>query len=116
MRVRHAHGPRDSPPAMTLVYAVLLGAAVLGYHFYNSLHAKELATHAARETCRRQDLQLLDGTVVLQEVRLARLQGALGWKIQRRYCFDYTTDGVRRQSGFVLLLGLRVDCTGLAAP
>ncbi len=93
---------------------LLLVVAVALWFWQQSLRASELAVQAARELCQRQDLQLLDGTVALNALRLRRnARGHI--TLQRTYLFDYSRDGAERQQGFVLLLGLRLETAGLAA-
>lgn len=93
---------------------LLLGVAVVIWFWQQSLRARELAIHFANDLCTQQNLQLLDGTVVLNALRLRRnAHGHIN--LQRTYLFDYSRDGDQRQQGFVLLLGLRLESTGLAA-
>jgi hypothetical protein len=90
-----------------------LGLSIWGW--YESLRAREFAIRIASETCRYQNLQLLDGTVSLQRVRFQRnSESRLG--LQRVYQFEYSTDGATRQRGFVILHGRQVQSIGLAAP
>ena len=93
---------------------LLIGVGVALWFWQQSLRAREMAIHSAQELCHSQNLQLLDGTVVLNALRLRRnVRGHIA--LQRTYLFDYSRDGAVRQQGFVLLLGLRVESTGLAA-
>lgn len=93
---------------------LLIGVGLALWFWQQSLRARELAIHSAEELCRRQGLQLLDGTVALNALRLRRNnRGHIA--LQRTYLFDYSRDGDLRQQGFVLLLGLRLESTGLAA-
>jgi hypothetical protein len=93
---------------------LLVGVGVALWFWQQSLQAREIAIHSAQELCHSQNLQLLDGTVALNALRLRRnLRGHIA--LQRTYLFDYSQDGAVRQQGFVLLLGLRVESAGLAA-
>ncbi|MBI5461011.1 MAG: DUF3301 domain-containing protein [Gammaproteobacteria bacterium] len=93
---------------------LLIGVALVVWFWQQSLRARELAIHSAEELCRRQGLQLLDGTVALNALRLRRnTRGHIA--LQRTYLFDYSRDGDLRQQGFVLLLGLYLESAGLAA-
>jgi len=93
---------------------LLIGVGVALWFWQQSLRAREMAIHSAQELCHSQNLQLLDGTVVLSDLRLRRnARGHIA--LQRTYLFEYSHDGAVRQQGFVLLLGLRVESTGLAA-
>lgn len=95
-----------------LLLLIALGA--LAWFWLQSLRARDLAVRVAQDLCRRQDLQLLDATVALSALRLRRTpQGHVA--LHRTYRFEYSVDGVQRQLGFVLLLGLRLESAGLAA-
>jgi len=96
---------------MVLV-AGLLGA--LTWAWYANMAARERANHAARETCAREQLVMLDGTVALARAWLRRdRDGRL--RLERTYSFEYTDDGYRRLQGFVVMLGRQVATVGLAA-
>jgi hypothetical protein len=93
---------------------LLIFMAALLWFWQQSLRAREIAAAAARELCKRQDLQLLDATVALAGLRLRRhSRGHIA--LLRTYQFEYSSDGDRRQRGFVLILGMRVESAGLAA-
>jgi hypothetical protein len=94
--------------ATLLAFAAL--AAVAGA-WYANLRARERANALAAETCRKRGLQLLDGTVALGGLRLRRGHG--GPEVERTYVFDYSGDGVRRRSGFIILRGERLVSIGL---
>ena len=93
-----------------------LGSVALAlWYWFSSLRARERASAAAAETCRRQSLQFLDDTVALQRLALRRTPGgALAW--QRTYGFEYSETGTARSQGFVLVLGAVVQSVGLAPP
>ena len=93
---------------------LLIFMAALLWFWQQSLRAREIAAAAARELCKRQDLQLLDATVALAGLSLRRHpRGHIA--LLRTYQFEYSSDGDRRQRGFVLILGMRVESAGLAA-
>jgi len=92
---------------------LVLGLSV--WAWYASLRAREFATGIAFETCRRQNLQLLDATVALQHARFRRDPGGR-LELQRVYQFEYSTDGATRERGFIILSGRQVQSIGLAAP
>lgn len=98
---------------MTLVVA--LAAAGIGYFWYRNLAAREQATRAARQTCRRQELQFLDETVALRGLRLQRDRAGRAC-LERTYQFEYSEDGANRQRGFVIVRGTHVESVGLAPP
>jgi hypothetical protein len=87
-------------------------ALALGYRAWDSaLGAREAANRIARDACSRAVVQFLDGTVAFAGFRLRRA-GRLA--LLRTYTFDYTTDGVDRAQGFVVMAGGRVEAVGLA--
>jgi hypothetical protein len=92
-----------------LLLLALLGALV--WFWLNTIRVREFALDAARDVCRRQDLQLLDATVALQRLTLRRAAGQL--RLERTFRFSYSDDGVTRGSGFVITLGNRVEQVGL---
>lgn len=88
----------------------LLGLLLLagtGWLWYDSLTAREAAVAAARAACRSEDLLLLDDTVAIARLRLAR-DGDGVLHIQRMYGFEYSDTGNDRHSGNVVMLGSRV--------
>jgi hypothetical protein len=93
-----------------LFLLVALLATVAFWH--DSLGAREAANNAARETCTATGAALLDGTVAFQALRVVR--GDAGrLQFERKYLFDYSTDGATRQQGFVIVSGRRVESIGL---
>ena len=96
--------------AASLVPLVLLG--LLLWLWQNTRKIHELAARAARETCARQDLQLLDGTVALHRFSWRRKpSGALA--LRRTFLFSYSEDGIERHTGFVIMLGDDIEQVGL---
>ncbi len=92
----------------------LLGLAALGWFWHANLKVRERATLAARTTCQADGVQFLEETVALQRMRPCRdTHGRL--VLCRVYQFDYSRDGVSRQSGFVHFTGNRLEGVGLAA-
>jgi hypothetical protein len=97
-----------------LLLVVAAGALAGGYRIWQvSMDAREQANRIARDTCSRAVVQFLDGTVAFAGFRLTR--GANGKRrLLRTYTFDYTSDGVERAQGFIVLAGLRLEAVGLA--
>ena len=88
----------------------LLGLLLLagtGWLWYDSLTAREAAVAAARAACRSEDLLLLDDTVAIARLRLAR-DGDGVLRIQRMYGFEYSDTGNDRHSGNIVMLGSRI--------
>jgi len=93
-----------------LVLLVLLG--LLLWLWQNSLSAREVAIQAARDACRQQQLQLLDGSVVLKRIKPERLtNGRLS--LRRTFLFSYSEDGLERKTGFVIMSGNHIEQVGL---
>lgn len=88
---------------LNAILAVLLLVGL--WYFGRSSHDRAVAT--ARETCRRQGVQFLDGTAALQSVRpsWSRAEGPV---LVRTYTFDYSEDGITRLSGCIVMRNLRV--------
>lgn len=88
---------------MTNLMLLLLLAAGIWF-WVDTLHARERAGDLCRTACQSRGLQLLDQTVALEHLAVARdRDGRL--RLQRRYRFEFTEDGATRQSGTVVMLG-----------
>jgi hypothetical protein len=93
----------DSMSSLTLL--VMIGLLV--WFWLESLKSREIAMQVARTSCRQQELQLLDGTVSLQSVR-PYYRNREDFGLKRTYTFDYSGDGISRQTGCVMLYNNRV--------
>ncbi len=93
-----------------LAWLALLGAIV--WLWVDSLRAREHAMVTCRRSCEAHGLQLLDGTVALDGLTLKRCQDGRV-RIQRRYRFEFTRDGVVRDTGAIVMLGDRVQSLDL---
>jgi len=97
-----------------LVLILASGSLALVYKIWQSaLDARETANRIARETCSREVVQLLDGTVAFAGFRLRRDSGGKR-RVLRTYTFDYSRDGFERFQGFVVLAGTQIEAVGLA--
>jgi hypothetical protein len=88
----------------------LLGLLLLvatAWLWLDSLKAREAAVAAAKAACVSEDLLLLDDTVAIARLRLAR-DGDGVLRIQRIYGFEYSDTGNDRHTGSVVMLGSRV--------
>lgn len=74
---------------------LLLASGVLAWQALRAMHERALAI--AQKSCREASLQLLDATVALQRVGMARAEGRLG--VQLDYSFDVSADGQHRGQG-----------------
>jgi hypothetical protein len=82
--------------------ALLLLIVCLVWFWQASLASRELAITAARETCRNNDIQFLDGTASLQMMRPYYSRSG-GPGIRRIYTFDYSEDGITRRTGCIVM-------------
>ena len=89
-----------------------LGAACLAWH--SALEAREAANRIARQACSSAVVQLLDETVAFAGFRLRRSTHDGRRRLLRTYTFDYTSDGLERAQGFVIMAGRHVEAVGLA--
>ncbi len=92
---------------MVSLLALLLIALVI-WMWQASLHSHDIAVETARGCCRAQDLQLLDGTVSFSHITpYYRNRNDFG--IRRTYLFEYSGDGINRQTGCVVMHNNTVD-------
>ena len=69
---------------------------------------RELALQQVARASQRDDFQLLDQSVHIQRLSLSRDQGGR-WRIWRQYRFDYSSDGMERRQGHVIMLGKQLQ-------
>jgi hypothetical protein len=87
--------------------SLIVGLGLAGWLWLDSLKARETAVSAAREACRADGLLLLDDTVAISSLKLARDEdGRI--RLQRAYAFEYSDTGNNRLPGSVVLIGRRV--------
>ena len=92
-------------PGMEIFSIFALGA--IAWLWFDSLKAREAAIAAARAACVSDGLLLLDATVSISALKLARDdEGRL--RLQRAYDFEYSDTGNNRLKGSVVTLGHRV--------
>lgn len=90
-----------------LEIAGILILAALAWLWLDSLKAREAAIAAARAACQAEGLLLLDATVSIASLKLARDDdGRL--KLQRAYDFEYSDTGDNRKKGGLVLVGTSV--------
>jgi hypothetical protein len=88
------------------VLGILLLAA-LAWLWLDSLKARDAALRTAREACAAEGLMLLDYTVAIANLKLARDDNGR-IQIQRAYDFEYSDTGNNRLKGSIVLLGHRI--------
>ena len=101
-------------PEDLLLLVLTIGILAGTYKIWQlSLDARAAANRVAKDACSRAVMQFLDGTVAFAGFRLSRRPGGRR-RLLRTYTFDYTSDGVERAQGFIVLAGLRLEAVGLA--
>jgi hypothetical protein len=98
---------RDHPVTPNEFLWSLLGLAMLAWFFFDSLRARERALVLCRQACERAGMQFLDETVALARLGIRRGSHSLIWR--RMYRFEYSDDGTRRGSGWVILRGMELE-------
>ena len=92
-------------PVLEIVSLAVLGG--LAWLWFDSLKARDTGIEAARAACAVEGLQLLDDTVAIASLTLARNDdGQL--LLRRAYEFEYSDTGDNRRRGSVVMLGQRV--------
>lgn len=93
--------------------ALIMLAAMLGAWVWRGLGLRDRALSLVRQHCKQVDVQLLDESIVLSRIRLARNPGGrIG--VVRTYAFEFTVTGERRYSGSIQLHGSRLRGIDLA--
>ena len=89
-----------------IISAVILGG--LFWLWFESTRVHEIAVERARNQCLAEDVQFLDDTVSLANIKPARDEnGRL--TLKRTYMFEYSDTGNNRQLGSISMLGNRVQ-------
>ena len=87
---------------------LLLFLAVLGWFWFDSLRALEVARNAGRRACKDADVQFLDDTVA--SIGLALVRDDSGRRVLRRtYRFEFSETGDTRLEGRLILYGNRIE-------
>lgn len=88
--------------------ALLLLIALLVWFWQLGQQSRDTALRMARETCKHQGLQFLDGSASLQSVRPTFSPGQ-GPGLKRTYTFDYSADGIARHTGCIIMHNMQVS-------
>lgn len=90
----------------SLIMLLLLGA--LGWYWFDSLRALEIARRVGRQACDNARVQFLDDTVA--GAGLALVRDRSGRRVLRRtYRFEFSETGNSRLEGHLVLLGGKVE-------
>lgn len=87
--------------------AVLFFLALLVRLVWIQIDANRIAKRAAKKYCDKNDVQLLDQSIVLKSFRLKKSKSSL-IAIERIFKFEFASIGDQRYQGKVLLQGFRV--------
>jgi hypothetical protein len=97
------------------ILLALLSLGLLVWFWADSLRAREHALRACALSCQRINMQLLDETVALRRLGVARnTDGRAVWR--RTYRFEYTLDGTQRLRGSVIMRGRSVETVAIQSP
>jgi hypothetical protein len=100
-------------PGVEIIAILVLAGA--GWLWFDSLRAREAAVNAARSACAGEGVLLLDETVAICAMKLARdREGRVA--LQRAYNFEYSDTGNNRIEGSIVLLGREVILLNVGAP
>lgn len=92
---------------------ILLG--LIGWFWYSSVQAKEIAVIGAKMRCESRGLLLLDQTVSLSKIRLRRDHGGQ-MRFEREYQFEFSSNGDDRYRGMVILYANRITSSSIDYP
>lgn len=70
------------------------------------MQAREKAEKLAKLACQRENMQLLDGTVALNKMRLEK-NSRSDRRFIRYFSFEFSSDNTDRRTGLIALDGLR---------
>ena len=81
---------------------------ILAWLWLENQGVRERAIAIAKDFCTKEDVQFLDGAMVLVRMRLKR--DALGrMAIARTYQFEFSDNGDNRLKGTIILLGKKLE-------
>jgi len=100
--------PDMIPEMDTIDWLPLLLLAALGWFWYDSLRALEIARNAGKQACLNAGVQFLDDTVAGTGFALAR-DGLGRISMRRSYRFEFSETGNSRLEGRLILLGAKVE-------
>lgn len=89
----------------TLFILALL--VLLVFMWLDGARAREIAVGISNAVCKKNDWQLLDQSVSLR--RFGLRWGNQGVRFRRMFGFEYSSEGVERRTGYVVLLGKNLE-------
>lgn len=91
---------------MELLLIIIL--LLLLWFWWDGVGAKEIAIKKAKVLCQQTGVLFLDDSVALNKLRLRRNRSGT-ILFQRRFEFEFCSDGEQRYSGFIDMLGKAVQ-------
>ena len=102
---------RQAHPFFVMSWFEIISVVILGGLFwlwFDSTRVHEIAVERARSQCHVNEVQFLDDTVALANIKPARDEdGRL--ILKRTYTFEYSDTGNNRQPGSIIMLGQKVQ-------
>ena len=102
----HARLPAEDTCMMESL-AFLLFLVLLVWFWKDGIESRDLAIRAARETCKHNNIQFLDGSASLQNIKPFYTRNH-GPGLKRTYTFDYSDDGISRQTGCIMMENMHI--------
>ncbi len=97
---------------MISTISILILILLLVAFWYSTMKSKELAVITAKSLCEREQVLLLDDTVSLKKLWLARNEsGRICFK--RTYSFEYSLSNQQRYNGHIVIVSKAVTEKGL---
>lgn len=96
-----------------LTVIIILG--VIGWFWYSSVQAKEIAVLGSKMRCESRGLLLLDQTVSLSKIRLRRDRSGQ-MRVERKYQFEFSSNGDDRYLGEIILQANRITSSRIDFP
>ncbi|WP_051207930.1 DUF3301 domain-containing protein [Saccharospirillum impatiens] len=93
----------DGKSLLILLFVIIAGAWI-----WHHLGLRQIALFHARRSAKKEGVQMLDDSIYLHRMRLARSTDTL-FAFQRMYQFEFSTVGDRRFLGWVILRGRRLE-------
>ena len=81
--------------------------AFIAWFWWGATRAREIAVAAASAACQRNNVQFLDQTVVMRQMKLQRDERG-GLRIARMYSFEFSSNSRDREAGYTVMLGTRL--------
>ena len=88
---------------MTEILPIIVLAAI-AWFWWGSTRAREVAVNAAAQACARANVQFLDQSVNMRQMKMQRDKTG-NMRIARMYGFEFSSSGHQREFGYAVTLG-----------